>query len=222
MRWFLLVVLLAGCGSTPPPPPVLRADEATTASATRATITAGDLGPSWTADLPPRESEPVAADDCAAGTLYATLPPGARQTGTRFRYGGTSWYASSAAAVFPDEPGARGWVEIRKSSEYVECRRAELERSQRAADDHLSVATRETTTGGLGVGGYQAYSLYQVRSAGQDANGTFARHVYRVGRTVVSVSVDITAAPSDPPNLGATVSSDLGHALAAVYARTTY
>lgn len=44
-------------------------------------------------------------------------------------------------------------------------------------------------------------------------------HTYRVGRTVIAVSIDVLSLPSDPPTLNAKMADDVTKALTAVYAR---
>ncbi|CAL9502255.1 hypothetical protein SUDANB95_03437 [Actinosynnema sp. ALI-1.44] len=237
---FLVVAAVfgvAGCGASPVPPAATtsepttttttttrpRADAATADLASRATITLTDLGESWMLHAEGREGEPVADDDCAAGTVLADLPTGARWSGGQFKTREARWFVYSASAVFPDEATAVKWVEVRKSATYVECRRAEIERGQRTADPRFSVAVAETTGPGLGTNGFEAYVLYQLKAdtdgGARDSNANFARHTYRVGRVVVSLSLDISSATTDPADLTSRVTTDVTRALAAVYER---
>jgi hypothetical protein len=239
----LVAVVLTGCGTqtaAPPttsgepttapsttaqpapavsPTPSPRADAATVDLATKATITQADLGGVWTVYAPAKEPDPLAETDCAAGSPVAGLPSGARQSGAQLKYGAATWYVSTSSAVFADEATAKAWVEVRKSDTFVECRRAEHEVQQKALDPQLSVVTDRTTAPGLGTAGYEAYAQYQVKAGAQTANGSFARHTYRLGRTVIALSIDIAVSPGDPPNLETTVSDDVTRALTAVYGR---
>lgn len=227
---------VAGCGASPVPPPTTTSDATTTTTTTRpradaataglaagATITLADLGEAWMLHAEGHEGEPVAADDCAAGTPPADLPTGARWSGGQFKTREARWFVHSASAVFPDEATAVKWVEVRKSASYVECRRAEIERGQRTADPRSSVAVAATTSPGLGANGFEGYVLYQLKAdtggGAQDSNANFARHTYRVGRVVVALSLDIASATTDPPDLTSRVTTDVTRALAAVYQR---
>lgn len=232
-----VVIGIAGCGAdpagaTPGPttsqstssttttasPP--RADASTTDLATKATITLADLGDAWTVHADGRESDSVAVDDCAAGRPAAALPAGARWTGSQFKTREARWFVYTASAVFPDEPTALEWVEVRKSAPYVECRRAEIEKGQQSADPRFSVAVAQTTTEGLGSNGFEAYVLYHLKAdvdtGPRNSNATFAHHTYRVGRTVVALSIDIASDNTDPADH---VTTDVTRALTAVYQR---
>lgn len=206
--------------STPP-----TADPATTALAQAAVLTQADLGGPWTVFRPESAAEALVEGDCGYGTGYAKLPLSARHVGPQLQRGEAKWYVSSTSAVFPDEAGAQEWVQTRKSSDYIECRRAALEKEQRdAGDQRLSVKTAETTGPGLGQNGYEGYVRYQLHAdtggGAQPANGSFSRHTYRVGRTVISVSVDVVSNENDPPDLPDTVSNEIAKALATVYGRS--
>ncbi|MEJ2858253.1 MULTISPECIES: hypothetical protein [unclassified Saccharothrix] len=241
-RWLPAVavaaLVLGGCGSgeestapsvTGDPPSSAQtttptADPATTALAQAAVLTPADLGGPWTVFRPESAAEVLAPGDCGYDSAYAKLPLSARHVGPQLQRGEAKWYVSSAAAVFPDEAGAKEWVEIRKSGEYVECRRAALEKEQKdAGDQRLSVKTAETTGPGLGQNGYEGYVRYQLHAdtggGVQPANGSFSRHTYRVGRTVISVSVDVVSGQSDPPELADQVANEITKGLTAAYAR---
>lgn len=230
--WSLMLaaaVVATGCGTHAPPPPaepttaVQRADPATVDLATKATITQADLGAGWVVTTPASEPGPATTDECGAGTPFAALPPGARRLGEQLKIENTKWFVFSSSAVFPDEAAAKAWVETRKSPAYVDCRRAAIEKEQKATDPRVTVITAATTAEGLGAGGFEAYARYQVQAdvgvGPQDANGSFARHTYRVSRTVITLSIDTVSDPADPPTLGTKVSEDVTKALTAVYAR---
>ncbi|NUT95273.1 MAG: hypothetical protein HOY78_24930 [Saccharothrix sp.] len=233
-------VVVAGCGADTPtavapatststdapttttaPPP--RADAATTDLAMKATITPADLGDAWTLHADGHESEPVPADDCAAGSPIADLPAGARHVGPQVKTRDARWFVYSNSAVFPDEGTAVKWVEFRKSPTFLECRRVELEKGQQATDSRFSVSLERTTTDGLGQNGFESYALYQLKadvgSGPQNSNATFARHTYRVGRTVITLSIDIAAETTDPADLDTRVSNDVTRALTTAYQR---
>lgn len=230
--WSLMLaaaVIATGCGPNPPPPPagpttaVQRADAATVDLATKATITQADLGAGWVVATPASEPGPVTPDDCGAGTTFAALPPGARRLGAQLKIENTKWFVFSSSAVFPDEAAAKAWVETRKSPAYVDCRRLAIQKEQQATDPRFTVITAATTAEGLGASGFEAYARYQVQAdvgAGpQDVNASFARHTYRVSRTVIALSIDTVSDPADPPTLSTKMSEDVTKALTAVYAR---
>ncbi len=230
----LAVIVATGCSSQTAPPqqppepastttatqPV---DAATTELADKATITQADIGDRWTVHTEAKAAEGFGDGSCAEGTVADALPLDARRTGAVFQAENATWYVGSNAAVFPDEATATEWVETRKSAPYVECLRAEFEQGQKEADPRFTVALASTTTEGVGTQGFEAYALYQVMadvgSGPQNANGTIARHTYRVGRTVISLAIDIATNPNDPPDLQQVVSTDVHRALSAVYAR---
>lgn len=114
-------------------------------------------------------------------------------------------------------------MEFRKSPAFLECRRVELEKGRQAGDSRFSVALARTTSDGLGQNGFEAYALYQltadVGSGPHNSNATFARHTYRVGRTVITLSIDIATENTDPPDLDTRVSNDVTRALATFYQR---
>jgi hypothetical protein len=204
-------------------PDAAKADAATVALATAATITQADLGAGWTVFSAPKPAEPVSGTDCAAKSTFAELPLDARRLGAQLQMEGVRWYVFSAAAVFPDGAKAQSWVDTRKDAGYIDCRRIELEKEQKATDARFLVATEATTTAGLGTGGYEGYVRYQLKAdigAGpQNSNASFDRHTYRVGRTVVTVSIDILSATTDPPGLETKMSEAVTRALTNVYAR---
>jgi hypothetical protein len=204
-------------------PSTAAADDVTVAKATAATITREDLGAGWTVYSAAKPAEPLSASDCAAKSTFAELPSGARRLGAQLQMEGVRWFVFSASAVFPDEAKARGWVDTRRSADYIECRRVEIEKEQQATDTRFQVVTEATTTAGLGTGGYEGYVRYQLKAdvgAGpQNSNASFDRHTYQVGRTVVAVSIDILSAKTDPANLEAKMSADVTRALTSVYRR---
>lgn len=85
------------------------------------------------------------------------------------------------------------------------------------------MATEATTTAGVGTDGYESYVHYQLKAdigAGpENSNASFDRHTYRVGRTVITVAVDILSQNTDPADLTKKVSDDVTRGLTAVYAR---
>ncbi|MEU7527174.1 hypothetical protein AB0A74_15680 [Saccharothrix sp. NPDC042600] len=242
-RWVRVVAVvsalaLAGCGggeestapsvTGDPPRPTTSAaptaDPATTALAQAAVLTPNDLGGPWAVFRPETAAEALTEGDCGYDTQYAKLPLSARHVGPQLQRGDAKWYVSSTSAVFPDESGAKEWVETRKSGAYVECRRAALEKEQKdAGDQRLSMKTAETSGPGLGENGYEGYVRYQLHAdtgdGPQPANGSFSRHTYRVGRTVISVSVDVVSSENDPPDLPDKVAEEVKKGLAAAFAR---
>lgn len=241
MRWMsaavVLILLAAGCAganpaaaplaappstpTTPALPALPRADQATIDLAVATNITQADLSGTWEVHTPAREAEAVTG--CGANTVLAELPLGARQIGAVLKVPNTTWYVYSSTAVFPDEAAAMKWAQIRNSPEYVECRRGELDSEQRAKDARYSVATESTTAEGIGAGGYEGYTRYQLKAdlgqGPQNASGTYDRHTYRSGRVLIGISIDFAAGEKDPPDLHTTIGNDLTRALAAVYGR---
>jgi hypothetical protein len=98
-----------------------------------------------------------------------------------------------------------------------------LEKEQKATDARFVVATEATTTEGVGTDGYEGCTRYQLKAdigAGpENSNASFDRHTYRVGRTVITVAVDILSENTDPADLTKKMSDDVTRALTAVYAR---
>ncbi|TWP54198.1 hypothetical protein FKR81_01150 [Lentzea tibetensis] len=233
----VLILLAAGCAganpaAAPPAPPAAppsttttpalpRADQATIDLALATTITQADLSGTWEVYTPAREAEPVTG--CGDKSPLADLPAGARQLGPVLKVPNSTWFVYSSSAVFPDEAAAIKWAQLRNTPEYVECRRGELDSEQHAKDARYSVVTESTTAEGIGVGGYEGYTRYQLKAdlgqGPQNASGTYDRHTYRSGRVMIGISIDFAAGEKDAPDLHTTIGNDLTRALAAVYGR---
>ncbi|MEJ2853312.1 MULTISPECIES: hypothetical protein [unclassified Saccharothrix] len=244
-RWWRVVVLsvavvVAGCGggggstggesapatgaeSSSATTSPSRADAATADLAVRATLAQADVGPQWTVYSPAKESDPVPADGCDAGTPYARLPVGARYTGPQLQRTGSERFVGTNSSVFPDDAAAVEWVEARKAPTHVECRRSRLEKEVAAGDARNTIVVVETDPKGAGEG-VQEYVRYQLHvDAGSGPQGTgvtFTRATYRVGRAVIVVSIDQRPGPNDPADLEATMTTELSQALEKVFART--
>lgn len=201
-----------------------RADAATADLAIRATMAQADAGPQWTVYSPARESDPVPSDGCDAGTPYARLPAGSRYTGQQLQRSGSERFVSTNASVFPDDAAAREWVEARKAPTHVECRRSRLEKEVKAADARSSIVVTETDPAGAGDGVLEhvRYQLHVDAGSGpQRTDITYTRSTYRLGRTVVVVSIDQRPGPNDPADLEETMTTELSQALEEVFGRIT-
>lgn len=219
----LAVLVVTACGQPVAAPRMTSwADAHVVALAKNANITQADMGGAWVVHAPARDAEPVAG--CTAHTPLADLPAGTRQLGAQLKVPNTKWFVYTSSVIFPDEMAAARWGLVRGSTEYVECRRGELEKEQKAADDRLFVQTDMTTGDGVGTNGYESFVRYQLKfdagAGAQNARGTFDRHTYRLGRIVVVVNIDMAPSETDPEGLYDMVYGDVTRALTAVFART--
>ncbi len=233
-----VAITMASCGTTAAPtasptaaptaaprtPNAKPADAATTALAIKGTFLPSDLGAAWKVQKPASVDKPDPGD-CGSlnNNILLELPAGAIQLGPQMSFGDTKWWISSSATVFANEADAKAWIKLRQSDAYVECRRKQIEDYQRTADPHWSVVTRERSAPGLGTSGFEAFTAYVPQfddgKGAKDANGSFDRFAYRVGRVVVLLNRDIVTGTTDPAHISETVTTDINRALGNVYAR---
>ncbi len=202
-------VALTACGSgsngnspttTRPTPTTSAADAEAADLAAKAIITRRDVGASWVLHKAAPGSAPPRADDCAQrpdGPL-STVGPGASQHGALLRLGkDTHVVLSSSSLVFREDADVETYLAIRSSSQWHDCRRTQLQVDQRKAHPRRSVVTTRQTTPAVGTGHLVAYSVFTTMShpkgKPEAAVATATESVYRFGRVIVSIEIDVSS-----------------------------
>jgi hypothetical protein len=188
-------------------------------------VTLADVGPGWTEYRKAARATGVVKGDCAVvpgGPLTRIVSTDSLQAGAQLQLAGRSVFIYGTSAVFPDAPTAQAYTGIRNSPAYRECARKQYETGQQSTNKALQVHTAATTAAGVGTGGLEGYTSYEVGLATLDGsfspNGDFTVYVYRHGRTVFTVEVDAAASTTAAADTTA-ASNALTSAVTAVWAR---
>jgi hypothetical protein len=195
----------------------LAADAASTKLAEDAQLTAADLGAGWTEYQAAEEPEPY-TDRCADLRAHAVhLPGGTKTKGAILQLGGNPAFVQSDVLVFEDEASAQEYVEDRLSQEYLECFRGVLDKEQRGRDENLQVSIADEEEPNVGTGGLEGTTRYVVTDADGNEMAHLYRSVWRYGRVVIMVGIDI--GQSNDPSLATAAGEATATALANVQAR---
>ena len=216
-------VFVTGCGggdddssggsgsSTSTTSTTLAADAASTKLAQDGLLTLADLGAGWKEYSAAEAPKPYAEECADLRTHAADLPGGTKTKGAILQYGEQTAFVQSDVLVFKDEAAAQAYVEDRLSQEYIDCFRKALDKEQKKSDKKLTVSVAETEDPSAGTGGLEGTTRYLVADADGKGVAHLYRSVFRYGRVVILVGIDIGA--SDDPNLATTVSDAVSSAL---------
>jgi hypothetical protein len=191
---------------------LVAADPASTRLAEDGQLTAADLGAGWTEYAAAEEPKPYTEKCADLRSHAASIPGGTKTKGAILQYGTQPVFVQSDVLVFEDEAAAQAFVEDRLSQEYLECFRDLLDEQQKSSDKNLKVSISEDDDPDVGTGGLEGTTLYTVTDANDAEVAHLYRSVWRYGRVVILVGIDL--GQSSDPNLGTAAGDAVSNALA--------
>lgn len=172
-----------------------KADAATKAEAASRVLAEEDFPAGWTVQSAalPYDRKGIKADDCIApeGGPISKLPLGAAAAGPTMRAPDVDAFVGSWAATFADEAQAGAYIEQITAPENATCTAATLEQGGKDRKDFTAVVTSKAPEeAGVGQDHRVAANAYELREGGEPVSILYIDS-YQVGRTVVTVTIEL-------------------------------
>lgn len=188
-----------------------QADETTAQLAAGLVFAEDDFPDGWTVAVEPLDyaTKGIAVDECLnpAGGLLAAVPRGATVSGPTMKSPDVPFFISTWSATFPDEATAIAWSEELDTDERTECQRSRIEKG---AADGVEVRTVTSPESAATVGQDHRVAVAEYELTKDDEVVSLVHQsAYRVGRTVVTVRIEVGPMQPEQQDAGLAVEAQL-------------